>query len=334
MARNTRGQEIIVVRLFKSTLNIGIIGSILFLAITFVCIYMQGGAVGYCLAGIFALMSLVGLVCIIAYLNYKIEFDENQFTYRSCFGRKHTLRYEDITACSKLKKDVTFYAGKIAIKVYDRTTNAARFIKVAKRRYSLIHGGNEMPATIKKDIFNNHVEQPEGILLVFGLIAIIMIGFTVAVGIDSAPQKITAFEEKTIIAESYELDKSHIILFDENGYEYRIEDDENVLRHKDTFLRKAEEKREITMQVMLVEKFRESYYIVSSIAIDSDHYMFFETWYTDRQQSNITVTCVFIGIDLLLLALFCLIIYVGRNPNKFSDKALRLFFSPGSIHRD
>ncbi|MBR7162520.1 MAG: hypothetical protein IKD35_00945 [Clostridia bacterium] len=332
MAHNTREQEVIVVRLFKSTLTAGIIGSILFLPITFLCIYLKG-AIFYFLAGLFALLTLVGVVCIIAYANYKIEFDDNQFTYRSWFGRKHTLRFDDITACSKLKKDVTFYAGKIAIKVYDHAINAKKFKKVAKKHYSLNHDGSDMPTTIKKDIFNNHVEQPEGILIVFGFILVVMIGFTIAIGIDGAPQKITAFEEKTIIAESYEVDKNHIILFDENGYEYWIADDED-LHNKKTFLRKVEEKQELKLSVALVERYGDSHYTVSNIVVDNDNYMSFETWYTSNQKSNIIFVGVFLGMDLFFLAIFCFIIYVGRNPNKFSDNTLHMFFARGTIHRD
>ena len=216
MANSNMGQEVYVIRLFRSTLKIGIIGSIICLAAACACIYIKG-AIFYAIAGLFAIISLAGIICIIAYLNYKIEFDANTFTYRSWFGRKHTLRYDDLTAMGKHEKDVTFYAGKIAIKVYEQAINTEKFIKFAKNHYTLNHNGSAMPKIKKKDLFNNHVEQPEGIIIVLSFILLMLFSLTIAVGIDSAPKKITAFEEKIVIVESYELDNNHIILFDKNG---------------------------------------------------------------------------------------------------------------------
>ena len=282
---------------------------------------------------IMLVFALLGAALIIAYFNCRIEFGENEFIYKSFFGVKKTIQYRDLDGILYGGKDLKLFSGDTTVYVMEDAVNKERFIAVAKKEYANAHKGKKIPKSTKKDIFNNHVEDPQSIILAYTLLFVFFVLLTLGIA-TVKPERREAFESRSVTVAKYEIDDKNLILYDSNGEEYRVFRYESTLEDKASFIADLSEGERYTMSVMLVNGRHEDYYKVSEIESEGDIHLTYERWYEAQQRNQFETSLVFIGVDILFLAFILATIYVGRNPHKFSDKVLHFFFKPGTIQRD
>ncbi|MBE6629412.1 MAG: hypothetical protein E7624_01005 [Ruminococcaceae bacterium] len=269
-----------------------------------------------------------------AYINCRIVFGKDDFTYKTFWGVKHTVQYKDLTAIRGKNKDIKLFAGKRVIRVDEGAINGKRFVLYARQQYKRHHNGMAIPQIAKKDLFNNHVENPGEFIFIYAILTVAFLGMTVLIVCLTIPENETEFVPKAVVAGTYEVSEETLVISDPAGTAYHIWDYDALLVESAGFFEKLDSKTELRLLVKYNEKADEPYYIVSSIEAEGKQYLSFDAWYKNEWKDTVPVFAMVFFLDLLMLAFTWLSIYVGRNPHKFSDRVLHMFYKPGYIHRD
>lgn len=285
--------------------------------------------ISVCLFG-FALM---GVALVIAYFNCRITFRDHDFTYKNFFGIKRTIEYRDLTGISKGNSDVKLYAGDKVIFVAGDAVNSERFLALAKKRYRESHSGKMIPRAAKKDIFNNHVDEPQSFVLVFIILAVFFPLMTIGVISFAAPESREDFSERFITVESYETSEGDLYIYDSRGIEYCVDNYSKVIEDSSKLKSKLSRGANAGLLIKPIDS-DEDRYSVSDIKVNGTSYLTFDKWHENRVQNFIFVTAILVAFNLMIFFFIGATIYVGRNPHKFSDRVLHLFFRPGTIHRN
>ncbi|MBE6879477.1 MAG: hypothetical protein E7490_01395 [Ruminococcaceae bacterium] len=329
--RKTSDNETNTVYLPRFTVIIGTICCFTFLIPTVLLIF-SGDKTERFAALIFALFTLLGDYLIIGYVNCRIFFDFDTFVYKNIFGKKRTIAYKDLTGI-KGKKDVKLYAGKYTIDVDEMAINNKKFLLHAKKQYKLHHGGLSIPKSAKKDLFNNHVESPAEFIFVFGLLGSICLIGTIAMIIAAINEINREYTEKVVIAQCYEISEDDLLFYNTDNERFCIDNYNAVTENTDELFSHISSKKELTLQVYFFDT-KEPYYSVSDVYYNGNQYINHEAWLKNSYK-NITTVLIIFGIFDLVIGIFIFtMIYIGRNPHKFSDRVLHWFYKPGYIHRN
>ena len=277
--------------------------------------------------------ALMGVALVIAYFNCRITFRDHDFTYKNFFGVKKTIQYRDLAGILEGNHDIKLYAGDISIYINEEALNKERFLALAKKRYRESHNGKMIPKATKKDIFNNHVEDPQSFILVFVMLAVFFTLLTIGVITISIPESREDFSPKSITVARYEISDDHLYIYDSLGAEYRVFSYADVIEDSSELISNLSPGASLYLSIILLDS-DEDCYSVSSIEMNGKSYMTYDSWY-DNASYNFRVGIVLSAMcDLFIFFFIGGAIYVGRNPHKFSDRVLHLFFRPGTIHRD
>lgn len=332
--KKPQDEETNLVMLPKFVLIVGILCSSVFLIPTVITLFAEDKKMLF-LSAFFAAFSLLGVALIVAYINCRIVFNEDDFTYKNFLGIKRTIKYKDLTAIQGKNKDIKLFAGKYIIRVDEGATNNKRFVSHAKKQYRKYYDGKALPTLEKKDLFNNHVENPGEFIFLFGMLAVFCLGFTIFIGCMSIPKKETDFARKTVSVDKYEVSDENLLFYDTAGNTYRVKEYASVILNANEFIENLNSKPDLNLLVLYNEKADEPFYIVSSIDKDAtEQYLSFDIWRKNEWKTNVFIIGISLIIDLLMFLFIWFTIYVGRNPHKFSDRVLHLFYKPGYIHRD
>ena len=275
----------------------------------------------------------MGVALVIAYFNCRITFRDHDFTYKNFFGVKKTIEYRDLTGILEGNSDVKLYAGDKVIYVAGDAVNSERFLALAKKRYRESHSGKMIPRAAKKDIFNNHVDEPQSFVLVFIILAVFFPLMTIGVISFAAPESREDFSERFITVESYETSEGDLYIYDSRGIEYCVDNYSKVIADSSKLKSKLSRGTRLGLLIKPIDSDGVRY-LVSSIEMNGTSYLTFDKWHENRVQNFIFVTAILVAFNLMIFFFIGAMIYVGRNPHKFSDRVLHLFFRPGTIHRD
>lgn len=185
---------------------------------------------------IFAFFFLLGLFCTLKGLVWRIEYDTEQITVRSCFGIRRRFSYQHLTACSGGKKDKKLYFGRRKICLDELCVGEDAFFHFAQNRYRILHAGNALP--VHRDVFGEKVENPGEFVFIFILIYLVCAIFPIIVYQSFTPTYIESqlhWGEITITRASWSDDV--LILYDEYDYPYEIPDARNNVADLDALLR-------------------------------------------------------------------------------------------------
>lgn len=279
------------------------------------------------------LFALMGVALIIACLNCRITFRNQDFTYKTFFGVKKTVQYRDLTGILEGRGDVKLYAGDNVIFVMGDSVNSERFLALAKKRYRESHNGKMIPKATKKDIFNNHVKDPQAFVLVFVILTVPFILMPIGLLTFAYPDSREAFTEKSITVDSYEISDGNLYIYDSFDSEYCVSSYTDVINNSSELISKLSSGARLDLLIIQKVADRDVHY-VSSIEMNGKHYLTYDRWYEHESYTFKLLIVVFAILDLLIFFFVGATIYVGRNPHKFSDRVLHLFFRPGTIHRN
>ncbi len=275
----------------------------------------------------------MGASLILGYCNCRIWYNEEGFTVRYLLGYHRHFTYDQIEFIQGWNRDVKLKVRGCAVRVDELAVGKREFLGYAKKQYRTMFGGKPIPVVEKHrwDPFNGHVDNPGEMVAVYVLIAVILPVFVLGTFLTLDP---TPMEELTFFtsAVSYEneADTDLLLMCEDRmvevwGYRRTIAEPRDFLTLCDGgecftigYRTLVDEDGNIT--ALSVEYMEDSAGKIWMMPEDAFGYRFY------------SVVWVILGFDLLWLAYCAASVYVGRNPQKFSKKVIRMFFKDGYVH--
>lgn len=312
---------------------LGIITSAVFLVPTVITAFTDESV---WLTVIFLFFSLAGAAIIVAFINCRVEYDENGFTHKNFLGIKRKYSYDDVTHIREDMHEDRIIAGGHKIMIDEFAVGGAEFIGFVRKQYRKRHDGLPLQ-TIKKDrhdIFNGNVYDAGGFVFVYILVgALILFGFVSVVSVilfsHSTPENTT--EQKVVIDSSY-TDGDEFVLTSRDGEMYKILYWDEI-QDIDAVQKICTDTSEVTVYSdKITEKKNDSYYSVKAIKSGAEYILTFDE--TNRlRQKNLMPAIFFLTGLVLLWGLFVFFsVIVGRNPKKYK-RFVKLFFRPEYIKK-
>ncbi len=282
---------------------------------------------------LFFLFSLMGLSLVIGFINCRISYDDNGFTFKNFFGVKRYFSYGQITAIKENVHDIHIYIGKKKVSIDLFSVGSIDFISFAHKKYRTLFRGHDIPRIEKNknDIFNGNVYDTAGFLIAYIALGIFIIGFAVLMAFyvfaPSTPEN-TVKQEIVFTSFEYEGD---IKLTSSDNITYRT-DYWNESHAPFDITSLCDGKTKVTVySVEATDKNNDSYHRIKALYHKGDPIITFEEtnklWV--RTQWPILLIPIIMGI--LWGGYIAASIVVGRNPQKFGKKVVRLFFKDGYV---
>lgn len=169
-----------VVSLSPIVLLIGIICDIVFSIFAILSIIDKS----YWTAMAFVFFILLGLHSIIAFINYRIYYEPNQFTYKNFFGVKRTYKYSEITGIKYGASDTIIYVGKKKILVDSMADGGKDFLKLVNSKTGQSVKG------VKEKLFNDNVHNSGEFIFAYSIVPIFIIGCMIFINVLGKPLKL------------------------------------------------------------------------------------------------------------------------------------------------
>ncbi len=284
---------------------------------------------------VFFVFSLLAIALIIAYVNCRISYDENGFIAKNFFGRKKQATYSEITGIQKNMHETYIYIGKQRIMVDEFAIGGDDFIAFAKNKYKTLHNGQNIPKVqkTKNDIFNGNINDASAILAVFILIAVFLIGFLAFITwhtfFDPCTEENTIQQSVRFVA--FEKGTEDLILTAEDGQIYKIRfADEKINTQGISAICNGE-----TLVTVYAEEFKDEndapFYSLKAIVHKDAYLLHFDETNRLHSQGFFPIFLFALGMCILWAVYILLSVIIGRNPQKFSKKVVRLFFRDGYV---
>ena len=312
---------------------LGAIECTFFLVPTFICAYTDQPVL---LPTLFLLISLLGVVLIVAYINSRITYDESGFCAKSFFGVKRHFSYGEVSAYKENMGEYFIYVGKKRVMVDKISLQSGDFLKRVKKEYSKSHGGAPIPEIKKSklDIFKGNVKEPTSFLIVFIILGIALIAFF---GFILYYAYLNPYSEKNTEASevqfsSYEVGKSEIIMHSTDKELYKIRFiDPDIYEEKIAELVSSDTKVDVH-SVKATPRGGDDFYCIKSMSAGiTEIFSFEESNEAHRlEYGKLIILPIIMGAFYLFWVLGTII--VGRNPHRFKKWIVKLFFKNGYIN--
>lgn len=133
----------------------------------------------------FGIFVLLGLILIIAFINCRIYYEPNQFTYKNFFGVKRIYKYNEITGIKYGTSDTIIYVGKKKILV-DSMADSKDFLRLVNSKTRNNKNFNQ----VKEKLFNDNVHNPWEFIFGFSIVPIFAIVLMLIINISYKPTKL------------------------------------------------------------------------------------------------------------------------------------------------
>jgi hypothetical protein len=289
---------------------------------------------------VFLCFSLLGGSLSLGYLNCRITYDTERFTHKNIFGIKRTYTYDQITGLKEGTHEDVLYMGRRFAMIDEYAEGNTDFLLMAKKRYHALSGGRPIPRVKPRipDVFNGHVEGGTGLLVVYGFLGLLCLGFLcfMIAYVYFMPPAAASCERHETVLERGEMRGDTLYLYPaasgEDGLHYAVRflDDEV---DTDAIRAACDGQTAVTVYVKRVTpKHGDPYYAVKALSAGDTVLLTFE----DSQrlhQNEYWPLIPFMGLFTLLWAVFVVFsIRVGRHPERYSKRVIRLFFKEGYVH--
>ena len=283
---------------------------------------------------LFFSFSLLGASLIIGFFNCRISYDEEHFVAKNFFGVKRKATYDQVTAIKEDMHETYIYLGKRRVMVDAFSIGGRDFINLVKRKYRTLHNGQNLPqiAKTKNDIFNGHVRDATGFYVVYGLIFFLLVGVIIFSICDIyIPKNENNTIEQTVTFLSCDSERDKVILTSVNGDIYKISYAAEQINFKEILSVCDGKSKVTTYSKEVTPDDEEDYYSIKAIKYNDSYLLSFEEENQLYRQESWPFLALFSVLLLFLVACIVASIIVGRNPQKFSKKVVRLFFKDGYI---
>jgi len=311
---------------------IGIIGSTGFLIPALITAF-TGDSPWFSLA--LLAFSLVGAFLIVSFINCRIYYDKDGFVAKNFWGIKRKYSYDQVTGIQEGMREDYLYVGKRRIMIDELAIGGAAFIGFVKKQYRMLHNGRELPAVrkTKGDIFNGNVQDVFGFMFAYisvGVLILVFAGF-MAWEVFLTPCSVENTVEQQVSFESYAVEwgKIELVSSEDRIYSFVI-----MGKNYDTERIKAlcDGKTVYTVYTKeITTDDGEDVYLVKAIKHEDSYILSFEESNASHRQEYWPLLLFPLGFALIWGVYVFFSIKVGRNPQKYSKKVIRLFFRDGYV---
>ena len=319
-----------VVYLSKFLPIVGAICSAFFLVPAFITLYSDESI---WLLICFFFFVLFVTILIIAYFNCRIYYNEEEFTVKYFIGIKRTFTYDQITGLRKEMHETYLYMGKHRAMIDEFSVGSYEFLNLAQRKYRQNNNGKYIPTVLKKhDIFKGNIKDSGSLVIAYTIFEVVLIGFLAFVLYHTYGNFTTNNLENTQVIFSECIEKDNTLYLTSNDdYDYRIRfltDDFDTDKIKSI----CDGKTVYTVYSQeITPDDEDNYFSIKAIAFSDKFILSFD----ETKKLYINEYKILVFISVLFLALWnifvILSIIVGRNPQKFSRKFVKLFFKEGYV---
>ena len=284
---------------------------------------------------VFLVFSLLGATLIIAFMNCRISYDDDGFVAKTFLGIKRKVSYDQVTAIKENMHETYIYIGKRRVMVDEYYIGGKEFINLVKKKYRTTHNGQSLPkiTKTKNDIFNGHVNDVAGFYAAYIIVFVVLIGVMVLLMCYTfIPNSINNTIEQTVIFNSCEIIKDEIVLTATDNQIYKITFDVEQINIQEIKTICNGKSEVTTYSKEVTPDDEEDYYSVKAIKNKDDYLLSFEETNKLNRLEGLKVIGLFLFMLLIWNAYIVASIVVGRNPQKFSKKVVRLFFKDGYIN--
>lgn len=314
----------------------------LILIIGVVCVLFFGTILGLIIwnnpLNSFYYMSVLGLfVCLGLFLVlysvfYRIDYNDEGFTYRKLFKRRKTYKYESVTSISYLDFDrkTIIYVGDETVSVDMDAIGSQQFIKQVKSGYAETHNEQTIPSKPyrKKDIFNGNLLINPNVYLAVGItVFLFLVILSIFVIRFTTPKNYDALEIHTVTLDTIEHDNNSLIL-NSTTYKYRI-NNLNSITNYDKLVASIENRETFTLRVS--RRNSKAYLIEEMTDSQNNEFVSYKASLKHNRRNCKIAICFSIVLTSIWVVYFVFSIYIARNPKKFNKKFVDLFFRQGTI---
>ena len=279
--------------------------------------------------------SLVGAFLIVSYINCRVSYDKDGFVAKNFWGIKRKYTYDQVTGIQEGMREDYLYVGKRRIMIDELAIGGAAFIGFVKKQYRTLHNGRELPAVrkTKGDIFNGNVQDVFGFMFAYisvGVLILVFAGF-MAWEVFLTPCSVENTVEQQVSFESYTVEKTRIKLVSSDDRIYSVS---TVGKEPDTDRIKALCGSETVYTVYVKEVTPDNgevFFSVKAIKHEDSYILSFEESNARHRQEYRVLLLFPLGCASLWGVYVFFSIKVGRNPQKYSKKVIRLFFRDGYV---
>lgn len=282
----------------------------------------------------FLLLASLGGAMIVGYFNCRITYDSSGFTAKNFLGIKGRFTYDQITGIKRNVNEIFLYVGKRRYMVDGIAVGGGEFLLFAAKQYRTLNNGSSIPMiqNSKRDLFHGNVESPGEFLFVYILIGVVCVGFLIFVVCEVfVPSNPGNTIEQEVCFASCQVKEDRICFrsVDRKLYKISFFDEEIDLQEMD---RLCDGESLLTVYGKeYTPDDGEDYFEIKAIYHNDEEILSFSD--TDRLHRQEYWPLVLMGL------LFCMIwgayvagsVIVGRNPQRYSKKTIKLFFKDGYV---
>lgn len=282
-------------------------------------------------------LSSLGPVFIIGYVNSRIYYDNNGFYTINFFGIRRSYTYDQITLLIITMFMNYICIGKRRISMHMFAKDWVDFIYVANKRYKKLTKQKKIPIVDRDDksIFKGNVDDAEGFTVIFAMLVIAAIGILVLAAdmVYFTPKDSDDVLSADLSFISCELQDDTLVMtsLDNKIYKIRYVDDEVDIEQIKSF---CDQKSILTVRYEEKTPKGEPYNSILAISQGEKDILTFE----DSRRLNRGAywpIMIFAGIGSGLLLFYVVgAIIVGRNPKKYGKRVVKFFFKEEYVNWD
>ena len=283
----------------------------------------------------FLAFSLLGASLIVAVVNCRVSYDQDGFVAKNFWGIKRKYTYDQVTAIKEGMHEDYLYVGKRRIMIDEFAIGGAEFIGFVSKKYRATHGGRNLPVVrkTKGDIFNGNVEDVFGFMFAYISVGVLCVVFLIFIIWSVYFQQYTA--ENTIMQQvtfnSYTVQKQNIVLDAGADLPYKVNTGGRDF-DADKIKALCDGKTAYTVYVKeITPDDSQDYYMIKAIMQGEEYELSFEQTNAQHVQENRVLIIFPVAFAVLWGIYVFLSIRVGRNPQKYSKRVIRLFFRDGYV---
>lgn len=292
--------------------------------------------VALCFLGFVLLCGVVSM----AHLNCRVTYDDDSFTHRNFLGFKRTFAYTDITGIRERPSlsDSLLYVGRRRVVLETLAVGGMEFEGHLRKRYRSLHGGRTIPVIKAKhgDPFNGHVEGGAGIIFAYCLMSVVCVGMLTACVVITwfappTPEKSVVTE---VVFERVHEQGNTLYLRSADGLKHELRDmDDGVDREAIKAL--CDGKTVVTVYGSKQhegEDGQEPFRVIYALAVGDTYLVDFEDAARLHVRGYWPIVALFASFTLIWGVFVFFSFRVGRHPERYSKKVIKIFFKEGTVH--
>lgn len=185
------------------------------------------------------------------------------------------------------------------------------------------------------DIFNGNVNNPGEFVFIYALIGIICIATLIAVAVSSAPKSYENLQYTNLQFTRYEIQDEHLHLYtDESDTYYSVPAYQETLTYPEDFLRSITDGNVFCVGYVDFPNADVLHFGLESIQDQGGTvYLTMEAIHEYKWGDVPAFYAIFGGVTALWFLIVIMSICIGRHPERFSRRTIKLFFKDGAIRR-